>query len=258
MGVGDKDSSVIDELQDGENSRELEPGELVTPPHQHLQGSASPSLKKILSKDVMNKALRKSMQNDIDNDNESTEAKNVRAILERKDKSNQSQLILENGNIEADADDSEGLYSDTDSSQDDQQQKKQQQDVEDVQQARKEKQAEAAAKAAAPQTAPAPHHAFIGMSPLRFHMRPPCFDFSRMGFMPRMPRGVMRAMRPPFFQRPPVQSNRCATPRGVTPPPAALSSNGVRESSGGPGAYGPALPPGQVQESGKRAQSDLL
>ncbi|KAM8710417.1 hypothetical protein ACLKA7_017092 [Drosophila subpalustris] len=268
-GGGDSSSSgcVIDELQDGENSQELEPGELVTPPHQQLQGSASPSLKKILSKDVMNKALRKSIKQDIDNDNDndSTEPKNVRAILEleairRKEKSTQAQHTLENGKIAAenDNDDSEGLYSDTDSSTDEQQQQQKKQDVEDVQQARKEKQAEAAAaaKAAAPPTAPAQHHAFIGMSPLRFHMRPPCFDFSRMGFMPRMSRGVMRGMRPSFFPRPQVSKPPTKAMSG-----SGSSSNGAQGSAADPGAYGPALPPaqqGQDRTAGKRPQSELL
>ncbi|EDV96438.1 serine/arginine repetitive matrix protein 2 [Drosophila grimshawi] len=278
-GVSDaqKTPFIADELQDGENS--LEPGELVTPPHQQAENaSASPAPKKLLAKDVMNKALRKLTQ--IDTAVNCGEKE--RAILEleairRKETTAKiatnekpsSPLPLENGSATAaevstalaasteDADDSEGLYSDTDSSADDEQK-----NVEDVQQARKEKQEEAAA-AAAPQP-PAPHHPFLGMSPLRFHMRPPCFDYSRLGYMPRMQRGGIRGARSPLYPRPPAPK-RGGTSRGATPPPStALSCNGIQgqqSSSAGVGAYGPALPPGQTQgqgQGGKRPQSVLI
>ncbi|XP_062128587.1 serine/arginine repetitive matrix protein 2 [Drosophila sulfurigaster albostrigata] len=277
-GGGEGGVALAEEMQDGDNSRELEPGELVTPPHQQQQGNASPALKKVLAKDVMNKSLRK-LTSQIDNDNANSGEENVRALLEleairRKEATaNQTQpngsATCETTSTEADADDSEGLYSDTDSDS---------QDVKDVQLARQEKQAEAAAASTSTpsssassqsqQPSPAPHHSnFIGINPLRFHMRPPpqCFDFGRMGpFRPRMPRGGMRGMRSPFFSRPPAP-NRCITPnnsvlstlsssttcngpQGTTSPNAAAGST-----------YGPALPPNQGPgQSGMRSRSELL
>lgn len=260
------------ELQDGSdsNSRELEPGELLTPPHQlqsqslqqQSQGNASPVLKKMLTKDVRNKALRKLTQIDTENGEEKVQAMLELEAIRRK----QAAVAppLENGNVsatpttaaaaagEAEADDSEGLYSDTDSSTDEQKR------VEDVQQARKEKQAEAAAAAAAPSQPPVPHHPFLGINPMRFHLRPR-FDMPPMGFMHRMPRGGMRGMRPQFYSRPPGQM-RCATPRGPTPPFASTPSSACNGQQGSvktsPDAYGPALPPGQGQ--GQPKQSELM
>lgn len=256
------------ELQEGDsNSRELEPGELLTPPHHHQQqqppppqGNASPVLKKMLTKDVKNKALRKLNQIDTENGEETVQAMLELEAIKRKAA---AAVPLENGNVsatespsatstgkDAEADDSEGLYSDTDSSTDEQKR------VEDVQQARKEKQAEAAAAAAAvPPQVPAPHHPF--MNPMRFHLRQRLpFDMPPMGYMHRMPRGGMRGMRPPFFSRPPGQM-RCATPRGPAPPFALAPSSTCNGSQGtvknSPDAYGPALPPGQ----GQPKQSEL-
>lgn len=265
-------AALSDELQDGDNS--LEPGELVTPPHQQ-PGNASPALKKMLAKDFISKALRKLTQIDTDNCEEKERAILELEAIRRKDAAVKmvtdkpaQTYPLENGSADTvtagtstpaltdDADDSEGLYSDTDSSGDDQK------NVEDVQKARKEKEAEAAA-AAAPPPPPAPHHPFLGLNPLRFHMRPPCFDFGRMGFVPRMPRGGMRGMRPMFFNRLPA-ANRCATPRGTTPPSlvsASSTCNGPQgQAAPSPGSYGPALPPGQAQgqnQGNKRTQSDI-
>lgn len=267
------------ELQDGSdsNSRELEPGELLTPPHQQQQqqqtqsqtlqpqsqGNASPVLKKMLTKDVRNKALRKLTQIDTENGEEKEQAMLELEAIRRKQAG--AAAPLENGNVpasptatpapaagEAEADDSEGLYSDTDSSTDEQKR------VEDVQQARKEKQAEAAAAAAAPAQQPVPHHPFLGINPMRFHLRPR-FDMPPMGFMHRMPRGGMRGMRPQFYSRPPGQM-RCATPRGPTPPFASTPSSACNGQQGAvktsPDAYGPALPPGQGQ--GQPKQSELM
>lgn len=263
------------ELQDGSdsNSRELEPGELLTPPHQQQsqplqqqsQGNASPVLKKMLTKDVRNKALRKLTQIDTENGEEKVQTMLELEAIRRKEAS--VAPPQENGDVsaspttaaasapaagEAEADDSEGLYSDTDSSTDEQKR------VEDVQQARKEKQAEAAAAAAAPSQPPVPHHPFLGINPMRFHLRPR-FDMPPMGFMHRMPRGGMRGMRPPFYSRPPGQM-RCATPRGPTPPFASTPSSACNGQQGpvktSPDAYGPALPPGQGQ--GQPKQSELM
>ncbi|XP_016955828.1 serine/arginine repetitive matrix protein 2 [Drosophila biarmipes] len=204
-----------EDLQDIDTNS-LEPGEVVTPPHNH---SGSPVIKKQLSKDLMiSKTLRKVPGGTLD--------------LARK----------ENGSTGTpktqpeEADDSEGLYSDSDSSGEDLK------NVEDVQKARKEKQEEAAA-AAHPQAPPTP---FMGINPLRFNMRPPCFDFPRMGFMPQLARGGPRGMRPPFFVRPPAQNRMCG-PSNQGPPP---------------GAYGPQNPPGpggsNNSERSKRLQSDIV
>lgn len=262
------------ELQDGDsNSRELEPGELLTPPHQQqqqqqppplplplqqAQGIASPVLKKMLTKDVKSKALRKLNQIDTENGEEKVQAMLELEAIRRKAA---AAAPLENGNVsataspktttakDAEADDSEGLYSDTDSSTDEQKR------VEDVQQARKEKQAEAAAAAAVPPQVPAPHHPF--MNPMRFHLPPRMPYMSPMGFMHRMPRGGMRGMRPPF-NRPPGQM-RCATPRGPAPPFVSAPSSTCNGPQGtvknSADAYGPALPPGQGQ--GQPKQSEL-
>ncbi|KAH8345277.1 hypothetical protein KR067_005796 [Drosophila pandora] len=176
--------------QDDDNNS-LEPGEVVTPPHQSQQQHHHHPAKQLVAKELASKNLRKLTQLAPDTN------------------------WLENGSLETsksqinDADDSEGLYSDTDSSGEEQKT-----EVEDVQQARKEKQAEAAA-AALPQPPPTP---FLGISPLRFHMRPPCFDFPRMGFMPRMGRGGPRGMRPLFFGRP-LTPNRMVSPLDPQGPP---------------------------------------
>ncbi|SPP76939.1 blast:Nipped-B-like protein B [Drosophila guanche] len=232
---------AIDELQDGDTSS-LEPGEVVTPPHlNHDDAAMSPAQKKVPAKDAKSKTLRKLAQID-------TDGGKVRALLEqrdvgsrRKERTSSTPRALENGTTRApseDPDDSEGLYSDTDSS------GEEQRNVEDVQQARKEKQAEAAA-AAMPQAAPPVGPPFIGHNPLRFHMRPPFCEFPRMGFLPRMPRGGLR-MRPPFFNRPP---SRMGAPNMSGAPPS--------------GSYGPALPPsaqgpsGSSTVSGKQLKSDL-
>ncbi|KAH8242304.1 hypothetical protein KR032_000115 [Drosophila birchii] len=222
-------------LQDGDTSNSLEPGEVVTPPHHRL--SSSPALKKQMP---LGKTLRKTLNSHNHIKDADGCEEQVRALYELSRK--------ENGAQEApmdEADDSEGLYSDTDSSVEDLK------SVEDVQQARKEKQAEAAAAAALPQAPPTP---FLGLSPLRFHMRapPPCFDFPRMGFMPRMARGGPRGMRPPFFGRP--------------PPPNRMGSSAMLggQSPVLPGAA--QLPPGGAGNQGsvgnnpgrcKRPQSDL-
>lgn len=265
-------AALTDELQDGDNS--LEPGELVTPPH-HQPGNASPALKKMLAKDVMSKTLRKLTQIDTDKCEEK-----VRAILELETIRRKTAITkisseaptqaypVENGTaahtgaispcaLPDEADDSEGLYSDTDSS------AEEQNNVEDVQKARKEKQAEAAAAAAPPP--PPPHanpHPFHGLNPLRFHMRPPCIDYSRRGFMPRMPRGGMRGMPPMFFNRLPA-FNRGPTPRCTSPILSSVSPiNGPQGQPGLPSSsYGPALPPGQAQgqsQGSKRTQSDIM
>lgn len=266
-------TAITDELQDGDNS--LEPGELVTPPHQQ-PGNASPALKKMLAKDVMSKTLRKLTQIDTDKCEE-----NERAVLEletirRKEVTSKMSpempiktYPMENGTAAHtvatstgtstdDADDSEGLYSDTDSS------AEEQTNLEDVQKARKEKQAEAAA-AAVPLIPPprASGHPFHGLNQLRFHMRPPCIDYSRRGFMPRMMRGGMRAMPPMFFNRPSV-FNRGPTPRG-TPPPQLSSVSQINGPQGqaslSSGSYGPVLPPSQAQgqpQASKRTQSDVM
>ncbi|KAH8246298.1 hypothetical protein KR038_011567 [Drosophila bunnanda] len=222
-------------LQDGDTSNSLEPGEVVTPPHHRL--STSPALKKQMP---LGKTLRKSLNSH--NHIKDTDAceEQARALYELSRQ--------ENGAQEApmdEADDSEGLYSDTDSSVEDLK------SVEDVQQARKEKQAEAAAAAALPQAPPTP---FLGMSPLRFHMRAPpsCFDFPRMGFMPRMARGGPRGMRPPFFGRPLAQNRMGSSAMmggqsTVAPGAAQLPSGGAgNQGSGGNN-------PGRC----KRPQSDL-
>ncbi|KAH8365549.1 hypothetical protein KR093_001868, partial [Drosophila rubida] len=254
-GVADEGVAATEEMQDGDNGIELEPGELVTPPHQQQQhqqqqSNVSFALKKVLVKDAMSKSLRKN-STQIDNDN--NKARSELETITRKE----TTTIQANGSAtkestpEADADDSEGLYSDTDSSQDGQKH-----DVADVQLARKEKQAEAEAAAtttpsssASSSQSPASHHnnnnSYIGLNPLRFHMRPPqCFDFARIGFRPRMARGGLRGMRPPFFSRPPAP-NRCATPTTKTSPPSATGN-----------AYGPALPPNESKA--QRSRSDLL
>ncbi|XP_034659021.1 serine/arginine repetitive matrix protein 2 isoform X1 [Drosophila subobscura] len=232
---------AIDELQDGDTSS-LEPGEVVTPPHlNHDDAAVSPAPKKVPTKDAKSKTLRKLAQID-------TDGGKVRALLEqrdagsrRKEGKSSTPRALENGTARApseDPDDSEGLYSDTDSS------GEEQRNVEDVQQARKEKQAEAAA-AAMPQAAPPVGPPFLGHNPLRFHMRPPFCEFPRMGFLPRMPRGGLR-MRPPFFNRPP---SRMGAPNMSGAPPS--------------GSYGPALPPSAQGASGsstgpdKQLKSDL-
>ncbi|XP_020798028.1 serine/arginine repetitive matrix protein 2 [Drosophila serrata] len=216
-------------LQDGDTSNSLEPGEVVTPPHNHLP--SSPAFKKQMP---LSKTLRKTLNSHSHIQDTDGCEEQVRALYEMSRK--------ENGAEEApmdEADDSEGLYSDTDSSVEDFK------SVEDVQQARKEKQAEAAAAAALPQAPPTP---FLGLSPLRFHMRPPpsCFDFPRMGFMPRMGRGGPRGMRPPFFGRPPVQNRM-----------------GSSAMMGGQSTVGPGTAPGGAGSQGnnpgrhKRPQSDL-
>ncbi|KAH8270025.1 hypothetical protein KR018_002628, partial [Drosophila ironensis] len=164
-----------------EDNNSLEPGEVVTPPHEPAHQPQQPhpqQAKQPPGREALGKGLRK-----------------------------------ENG----EADDSEGLYSDTDSS--GPENPKAELEVEDVQLARKEKQAEAAA-AALPPAPPAP--AFMGLNPLRFHMRAPCFDFPRMGFMPRMARGGPRGMRPPFFGRP-IAPNRMMSPLDPSACPQAPS-----------------------------------
>jgi len=211
-----------EDLQDIDTNS-LEPGEVVTPPHLH---PGSPAIKKQLSKDLMiSKTLRKMPVGTLE--------------LAR----------MENGSLGTpktqpeEADDSEGLYSDSDSSGEDLK------NLEDVQKARKEKQEEAEA-AAHPQAPPTP---FLGINPLRFHMRAPCFDFPRMGFMPRMARGgpMTRGMRPLFFGRPPMQ-NRMGAPMMAGSP-----SQGPP-----PGAYGPQNPPGPGDNNNsgrsKRPQSDVV
>nr|XP_016932068.2 serine/arginine repetitive matrix protein 2 [Drosophila suzukii] len=211
-----------EDLQDIDTNS-LEPGEVVTPPHLH---PGSPAIKKQLSKDLMiSKTLRKMPGGTLE--------------LAR----------MENGSLGTpktqpeEADDSEGLYSDSDSSGEDLK------NLEDVQKARKEKQEEAEA-AAHPQAPPTP---FLGINPLRFHMRAPCFDFPRMGFMPRMARGgpMTRGMRPLFFGRPPMQ-NRMGAPMMAGSP-----SQGPP-----PGAYGPQNPPGPGDNNNsgrsKRPQSDVV
>ncbi|XP_022222759.2 serine/arginine repetitive matrix protein 2 [Drosophila obscura] len=226
---------AIDELQDGDTSS-LEPGEVVTPPHLNHDGASSPALRKVPTKEAKSKTLRKLAQ--IDTDGGKVRALAERDGVRRKEAKggNTTSRAQENGTARApseDPDDSEGLYSDTDSS------GEEQRNVEDVQQARKEKQAEAAA-AAMPQAAPSVGPPFLGHNPLRFHMRPPFCEFPRMGFMPRMPRGGLR-MRPPFFNRPP---NRMGAPNmGGAPPP---------------GSYGPALPPAQGSPGGSSGPSKQL
>ncbi|EDW93519.2 serine/arginine repetitive matrix protein 2 [Drosophila yakuba] len=215
-----KQSKPPEDLQDNDTNS-LEPGEVVTPPH-HNPGS--PAVKKHLSKELMiSKTLRKLPD----------------SILE--------QARIENGSVGTpkvqteDADDSEGLYSDSDSSGEDLK------NVEDVQKARKEKQEEAAA-AALPQAPPTP---LLGINPLRFHMRAPCFDFPRMGFMPRMNRGGPRGMRPLFFGRPPAP-NRMGAPMMGGPPTQGPP----------PGVYAPQNLPGTGNSSNsgrcKRPQSDVV
>ncbi|KAH8364825.1 hypothetical protein KR084_012227 [Drosophila pseudotakahashii] len=216
-------SKPPEELQDLDTNS-LEPGEVVTPPHQH---PGSPAIKRQLAKDLMiGKTLRKIPG----------------GIQELARKENGSEGAPKTQGEEAD--DSEGLYSDSDSSGEDLK------NVEDVQKARKEKQEEAAA-AALPQAPPTP---FLGINPLRFHMRAPCFDFPRMGFMPRMARGGPmgpRGMRPPFFGRPPMQ-NRMGAPMMGGPPKQVPP----------PGAYGPQNPPGPGSNSNsgrcKRPQSGVV
>ncbi|KAH8379862.1 hypothetical protein KR009_007689 [Drosophila setifemur] len=189
------ESSTGDHVRQLEDDNSLEPGEVVTPPHQQQQQQQVH-----LAKDVVSRGLRKLTQIDPE------------AIRPK-----------ENGSLETpksqptptEADDSEGLYSDTDSSGEEQKN-----EVEDVQQARKEKQAEAAA-AAIPQPPPTP---FLGISPLRFHMRAPCYDFPRMGFMPRMARGGPRGMRPSFFGRPPAPNQMMSpldAPGSLQDPPGS-------------------------------------
>ncbi|XP_033157069.1 serine/arginine repetitive matrix protein 2 isoform X1 [Drosophila mauritiana] len=215
-----KQSKPPEELQDNDTNS-LEPGEVVTPPHYH---ASSPAVKKHLSKDlIMSKTLLKLPA----------------SILEQARKENGSGGTP-NAQAE-DVDDSEGLYSDSDSSGEDLK------NVEDVQKARKEKQEEAAA-ATLPQAPPTP---FLGNIPLRFHMRAPCFDFPRMGFMPRMNRGGPRGMRTTFFGRPPAP-NRMGAPMMGGPPTQGPP----------PGAYAPQNPPatGNNSNSGccKRLQSDVI
>ncbi|XP_017129562.2 serine/arginine repetitive matrix protein 2 [Drosophila elegans] len=213
-------SKPPEDLQDNDTNS-LEPGEVVTPPHNH---PGSPALKKHLSKDLMiGKTLKKITGG---------------MTVEPARKENGSMGTPQKQSEEAD--DSEGLYSDSDSSGEDLK------NLEDVQKARKEKQEEAAA-AALPQAPPTP---FLGINPLRFHMRAPCFEFPRMGFMPRMTRGGPRGMRPPFFGRPPTP-NRMGSPMMGGPPAQGPS----------PGSYGQQVPPGQANNSNtgrcKRPQSDL-
>ncbi|KAH8283348.1 hypothetical protein KR054_008850, partial [Drosophila jambulina] len=234
VGAATKQPPPPEALQDGDTSNSLEPGEVVTPPHHRL--SSSPALRKQMPPGKARKALNSHHHiKDADGCEEQ-----VRALCELARK--------ENGAPEApmdEADDSEGLYSDTDSSVEDLK------SVEDVRQARKEKQAEAAAAAALPQAPPTP---FLGLSPLRFHMRAPpaCFDFPRMGFMPRMARGGPRGMRPPFFGRPPAPNRMGSSPMlgGQSPvlPGAAQLPPGGAGSQGGVGNN-----PGRC----KRPQSDL-
>lgn len=232
LGIGDSTKQPPPEaLQDGDTNNSLEPGEVVTPPHH--RHSSSPALKKQL---LLGKTLRKTLNSHNHNHIEAADGceEQVRALIELARK--------ENGSLAPpadEADDSEGLYSDTDSSVEDLR------SVQDVQQARKEKQAEAAAAAALPQAPPTP---FLGMNPLRFHMRapPPCFDFPRMGFMPRMARGGPRGMRPPFFGRPPAP-NRL----GGHPPP----SPGAQLPPGGGGGQGSG---GNNPGRGKQPQSELM
>ncbi|XP_030372584.1 serine/arginine repetitive matrix protein 2 [Scaptodrosophila lebanonensis] len=244
-------SSAVDELQDGENS--LESGEVITPPH--LRDSSpvvgrlqSPLLKKVLSKDVKSKSLRKHLEID---DNSFDALSNTiaghKAEGEREIGSATPQP-LENGNMCAEQseedkaamlaksnkeEDSEGLYSDTDSSTDDQK------NLEDVQKARLEKKAE---QAAALTSVPPPP--YLTINPMRFHMRHNCFNFPRM---PRMPRGGMRGNRPPFFGRPPsvMLTNRPSTPVKTGPAqPASTSQSPLdRAPQSSPCTYGPALPP---------------
>ncbi|KAH8351421.1 hypothetical protein KR059_001914, partial [Drosophila kikkawai] len=210
-------------LQDGDTSNSLEPGEVVTPPHHRL--SSSPALKKQM---LLGKTLRKTLNSH----NHIKDADGALHDLARKENGSQETPMDE-------ADDSEGLYSDTDSSVEDLK------SVEDVQQARKEKQAEAAAAAALPQAPPTP---FLGLSPLRFHMRAPpsCFDFPRMGFMPRMARGGPRGMRPPFFGRPPTPIRMGGQPPVLPPGTAQLPPGGP-----GPGSVG------NNPKRCKRPQSEL-
>ncbi|XP_016982953.2 serine/arginine repetitive matrix protein 2 [Drosophila rhopaloa] len=208
-------SKLPEDFQDNDTNS-LEPGEVVTPPHRH---PGSPALQKHLSKELMiSKSLRKIPAGILENGSSGTPQKQA-----------------------DEADDSEGLYSDSDSSGEDLK------NLEDVQKARKEKQEEAAA-AALPQAPPTP---FLGINPLRFHMRAPCFEFPRMGFMPRMARGGPRGMRPPFFGRPPTP-NRMGSPMMGGPP-----SQGPP-----PGSFAAQVPPGQGNTSNlgrcNRPQSDLL
>ncbi|XP_001972000.3 serine/arginine repetitive matrix protein 2 [Drosophila erecta] len=215
-----KQAKPPEDLQDNDTNS-LEPGEVVTPPHHH---PGSPAVKKQLSKELMiSKTLRKLPG----------------SILEQTRKENGS-IGTPNAQTE-DVDDSEGLYSDSDSSGEDLK------NVEDVQKARKEKQEEAAA-AALPQAPPTP---LLGVNPLRFHMRAPCFDFPRMGFMPRMNRGGPRGMRPLFYGRPPT-SNRMGAPMMGGPPTQGPP----------PGVYAPQNLPGTGNNSnsgrGKRPQSDVV
>ncbi|EDW50588.1 GM14709 [Drosophila sechellia] len=215
-----KQSKPTEELQDNDTNS-LEPGEVVTPPHYH---PSSPAVKKHLSKElIMSKTLLKLPA----------------SILEQARKENGSGGTP-NAQAE-DVDDSEGLYSDSDSSGEDLK------NLEDVQKARKEKQEEAAA-ATLPQAPPTP---FLGNIPLRFHMRAPCFDFPRMGFMPRMNRGGPRGMRPTFFGRPPAPNRMGAPMVGGPPTQGPLK-----------GAYAPQNPPatGNNSNSGcsKRLQSDVI
>ncbi|ALC43148.1 l-3-psg2 [Drosophila busckii] len=244
-----------------EETQDLEPGELVTPPHkqqqqqQQQQVNGSPALKKILAKDVMNKALRK-LTPQIDNDSckEGVRAKLELEVDAIRRKSNATARTMENGKSTAaanEADDSEGLYSDTDTSQEGEK------NLEDVQQARKEKQAEAAAAAATPP--PNGPNPFMG---LRFHMRPPCFDYGRMAHrMPRMPRGGMRGMRAHFFPRT-TEPNRMPVNMSSLAP--AATANNVAQNAAGSkpmSTYGPVPPPhpGQAQgHSAKRCQSDVI
>ncbi|EDW72988.1 uncharacterized protein Dwil_GK16884 [Drosophila willistoni] len=310
---------AVEELQDGDTSS-LEPGEVVTPP----RNTSSPAgAKKLLSKDLMSRTLRKltAASTQIDGHEngdcegagasasaggEATKAHDgetgkresevtaideakVRSKLELevirrkeeklsapaengiKDESNNDGNANDNDVAKAEQrtappnDDDEGLYSDTDSSGDEQQQQMLQQNVEDVQQARKEKQLEAAAAQAQAQVPPQPSpHPFLRCSPMRFHSRPVCFDFPRMGFMPRMVMLGHNRLRPPTF----FNGNRSQTPqRMVSPmksnsgspalPPGASGNNGggagVAGAVGGP-VYGPVLPPSIA----KKPQSELV
>ncbi|XP_017071409.1 serine/arginine repetitive matrix protein 2 [Drosophila eugracilis] len=196
-----------EDLQDNDTNS-LEPGEVVTPPH---DDSESPAIKKHLSNDlVISKTLRK-----------------LSGCIQEQSRKENGSLGTPKKQTE-EADDSEGLYSESDSSGEDLK------NVEDVQKARKEKQEEAAA-ASLPQAPPTP---FVGINPLRFHMRAPCFDFPRMGFMPRMGRGGPRGMRPPFFGCPPMQNHVGAPMIGGLP------------TKGPPtGGYGPQNSLGPVSNS---------
>ncbi|XP_068142051.1 LOW QUALITY PROTEIN: serine/arginine repetitive matrix protein 2 [Drosophila tropicalis] len=307
---------AVEELQDGDTSS-LEPGEVVTPP----RNTSSPAgAKKLLSKDLMSRTLRKltAAITQIDghengdcegagasaraggeatkahgketdkkesevtaNDEAKVRSKLELEIIRRKEE--KLSVPGENGikdenNIDGDDDDvakaeqrtappnddDEGLYSDTDSSGDEQQQQLQQ-NVEDVQQARKEKQLEAAAAQAQAQVPPqSSPHPFLRCSPMRFHSRPVCFDFPRMGFMPRMVMLGHNRLRPPTF----FNGNRSQTPQRLVSPmksnsgspaltPSASGSNGggagVAGAVGGP-VYGPVLPPSIA----KKPQSELV